>query len=68
MLPDGEYQIVAVDSFGEVKQVPITTPVQIKSVTYSAEDGDLILEVTNGDTVRLSQVKELKDNFKSNKY
>jgi flagellar basal-body rod modification protein FlgD len=61
MLPDGEYQIVAnVDSFGEVKQVPITTPVQIKSVTYSAEDGDLILEVTNGDTVRLSQVKRIE--------
>ena len=61
-MPDGAYQMVAtVRSFGEVTQVPISTPDVVKSVSYSAEADDLVLEVASGATVTLSQVKQINN-------
>ena len=58
LMPDGQYKLVAsVRGYdGSNSQVPISTPSTIKSVTYSPEFDDLILEVANGATVNLSQV------------
>ena len=54
----GRYKIVAsVTSMGQVTQMPITTPNIVTSVTYSAAQNDLILELQDGSTVALSQVK-----------
>ena len=54
----GRYKIVAsVTSMGQVTQMPITTPNTVTSVTYSAAQNDLILELQDGSTVALSQVK-----------
>ena len=54
----GRYKIVAsVTSLGQVTQMPITTPNTVTSVTYSAAQNDLILELQDGSTVALSQVK-----------
>ena len=59
--PDGAYRIVAtvrsVD--GSVTQVPIATPDVVKSVSYSAEANDLVLETINGGTVNFSEVKQI---------
>ena len=61
-MPDGAYQMVAtVRSFGEVTQVPISTPDVVKSVAYSAEADDLVLEVASGATVTFSQVKQINN-------
>jgi flagellar hook assembly protein FlgD len=61
-MPDGAYQMVAtVRSFGEVTQVPISTPDVVKSVSYSAEADDLVLEVASGATVTFSQVKQINN-------
>jgi flagellar basal-body rod modification protein FlgD len=59
-MPDGPYRIIAtVKSKGEVTQVPISTPDTVKSVTFSAEANDLVLEVSSGGTVNFSQVKRI---------
>jgi flagellar basal-body rod modification protein FlgD len=56
-LEPGRYKIVAsVTSLGEVTQMPITTPNTVTSVTYSATQNDLILELQDGSTVPLSKV------------
>ena len=56
-LPPGRYKIVAsVTSLGQVTQMPITTPNTVTSVTYSAAQKDLILELEDGSTVALSKV------------
>jgi hypothetical protein len=39
--------------------VPISTPDTVKSVTFSAEANDLVLEVSSGGTVNFSQVKRI---------
>ena len=53
----GRYKIVAaITSMGQVTQMPITTPNTVTSVTYSAAQNDLILELEDGSTVPLSQV------------
>jgi hypothetical protein len=44
---------------GSVTQVPIATPDVVKSVSYSAEANDLVLETISGGTVNLSQVKQI---------
>ena len=44
---------------GSNTQLPISTPSRITSVTYSPEFDDLILEVANGATINLSQVKRI---------
>jgi flagellar basal-body rod modification protein FlgD len=60
-LEDGAYRMVAtvrgVD--GSVTQLPISTPDTVKSVSYSSEADDLVLETVNGGTVNLSQVKQI---------
>ena len=59
-MPDGPYRIIAtVKSKGEVTQVPISTPDTVKSVTFSAEANDLVLEVSSGGTVNFGQVKRI---------
>lgn len=60
-MPDGAYRVVAtVNGFnGEVTKVPIATPDVVKSVTYSTEFNDLILETQSGATVNFSQVKQI---------
>jgi flagellar hook assembly protein FlgD len=56
-LDPGRYKIVAsVTSLGQVTQMPITTPNTVTSVTYSAAQNDLILELQDGSTVPLSKV------------
>jgi flagellar basal-body rod modification protein FlgD len=56
-LSPGRYKIVAsVTSLGQVTQMPITTPNTVTSVTYSAAQKDLILELEDGSTVALSKV------------
>lgn len=58
--PSGTYKIVAtVNSLGKVTQTPISTPMTVKSVTYSPADDDLIVEVEGGATVPLSQVTRI---------
>lgn len=60
MAAAGNYRIVAsVNSLGKVTQTPISTPLTVKSVTYSAADDDLIIEVEGGATVPLSQVTRI---------
>lgn len=65
--PDGNYGLVAtVRGYdGSNLQIPITTPSEITAVTYSPEFDDLILEVSNGATINLSQVKRI-DGFDRN--
>ena len=46
---------------GSNTQLPISTPSRITSVTYSPEFDDLILEVANGATINLSQVKRIME-------
>ena len=60
-MADGAYRMIAtvrgVD--GTVTQLPISTPDTVKSVSYSTEADDLVLETVNGGTVNLSQVKQI---------
>jgi flagellar basal-body rod modification protein FlgD len=59
-LPEGQYKVVAtVNSFGNVTQVPISTPATVKSVVFNATTNDLMLEVEGGGSVPLSQVKRI---------
>ena len=60
-MPVGSYTIVATvnDFNGNVTKVPISTPDVVKSVTYSAEANDLLLETASGGSVYLSQVKQI---------
>ncbi|NBP46384.1 MAG: hypothetical protein EBU72_14440 [Betaproteobacteria bacterium] len=58
--PSGTYKIVAtVNSLGKITQTPISTPMTVKSVTYSPADDDLIVEVEGGATVPLSQISRI---------
>ncbi len=61
LMPDGNYGLVAsVRGYdGSNVQLPISTPSRITAVTYSPEFDDLILEVANGATINLSQVKRI---------
>jgi flagellar basal-body rod modification protein FlgD len=62
--PSGTYRIIAtVSSLGKVTQTPISTPMTVKSVTYSPADDDLIVEVEGGATVPLSQVTRIDAPF-----
>jgi hypothetical protein len=51
--------MATVSSLGKVTQTPISTPMTVKSVTYSPADDDLIVEVEGGATVPLSQVSRI---------
>ena len=59
-MPAGRYQVVAtVDSFGQVSQVPLSTPAEVKSVTYDATLKELVLELVDGSTVPMSKVRRV---------
>ncbi|MGA0797030.1 MAG: flagellar hook assembly protein FlgD [Quisquiliibacterium sp.] len=59
-MPAGRYNVLAtVDTFGTLTQVPITTPATVKSVSYSTVADGLVLELDDGSTVPLSQVKRV---------
>lgn len=59
-MPVGRYQVVAtVDSFGQVSQVPLSTPAQVKSVTYDSALKELVLELVDGSTVPMSKVRRV---------
>jgi flagellar basal-body rod modification protein FlgD len=60
-MQDGAYQIVVNvrSPDGSNTTLPIATPDTVKSVTYSSEADDLILETVNGGTVNFSQVKQI---------
>ncbi|MEY4013658.1 MAG: Basal-body rod modification protein FlgD [Pseudomonadota bacterium] len=60
-MQDGAYQIVVNvrSPDGSNTTIPIATPDTVKSVTYSSEADDLILETVNGGTVNFSQVKQI---------
>ena len=59
-MPAGRYTVdVTVDSFGTLTKVPITTPATVRSVTYSTVANGLVLELDDGSTVPLSQVKRV---------
>jgi flagellar basal-body rod modification protein FlgD len=59
-MPAGRYTVNAsVDTFGKVTQVPITTPTTVRSVTYSSVANGLVLELDDGSSVPLSQVKRV---------
>jgi len=57
-MPAGRYSVVAtVDAFGEISQVPISTPSTVKSVTYL--NNQLMLELQDGSSVSLSDVQRI---------
>jgi flagellar basal-body rod modification protein FlgD len=57
-MPAGRYKVVAtVDAFGEISQVPISTPSTVKSVTYT--NNELMLELNDGSSVPLSGVQRI---------
>ena len=57
-MPAGRYSVVAtVDAFGEISQVPISTPSTVKSVTYLNDQ--LMLELQDGSSVSLSDVQRI---------
>ncbi|CAM8656912.1 FlgD Flagellar hook capping protein [Burkholderiales bacterium] len=60
-MPDGAYQIVVNvrSPDGSNTTLPIATPDTVKSVSYSTETDDLVLETLNGGTVNFSQVKQI---------
>ncbi len=60
-MPDGSYTIVATvnDMSGNITKVPISTPDVVRSVTYSPDANDLLLETASGGSVYLSQVKQI---------
>jgi flagellar basal-body rod modification protein FlgD len=56
----GLYTVNAtVDTFGTLNKVPITTPATVRSVSYSSMADGLVLELDDGSTVPLSQVKRV---------
>lgn len=57
-MPPGRYSVVAtVDAFGEISQVPISTPSTVKSVTYL--NNQLMLELLDGSNVALNDVQRI---------
>lgn len=59
-LPPGRYNVVAtVDVFGSVSKVPISTPSTVNSVSYSAANNELMLELADGTSVGLSSVQRI---------
>ena len=57
-MPAGRYNVVAtVDAFGEISQVPVSTPAIVRSV--SVVNNELMLEVQDGSAVSLSKVQRI---------
>lgn len=59
-MPAGRYTVdVTVDSFGTLTKVPITTPATVRSVTFSNVANGLVLELDDGSTVPLAEVRRV---------
>ena len=59
-MPAGYYKVQAtVSSFGQVTQVPISTPAVVRSVTYNSTTNEMMVEVEGGGSVPLSQIKRV---------
>jgi flagellar basal-body rod modification protein FlgD len=59
-MPPGRYKAIAtVDSFGKVSQVPLSSPSVVKSVSFSPSANGLVLELEDGSTVPLSDVRRI---------
>jgi flagellar basal-body rod modification protein FlgD len=59
-LSPGRYKAIAtVDSFGKVSQMPLASPSVVKSVSFSAAANGLVLELEDGSTVPLTQVRRI---------
>lgn len=57
-MPAGRYNVVAtVDAFGEISQVPVSTPAIVRSV--SVVNNELMLELQDGSAVSLSKVQRI---------
>jgi flagellar basal-body rod modification protein FlgD len=57
-MASGRYKVVAtVDAFGQISQVPISTPSTVKSVTFT--NNELMLELNDGSSVPLSGVQRI---------
>jgi flagellar basal-body rod modification protein FlgD len=57
-MPAGRYSVVAtVDAFGEISQVPVSTPAIVRSV--SVVNNELMLELQDGSAVSLSKVQRI---------
>lgn len=59
LMPPGRYNMVAtVDAFGQVTQIPISTPATVVGVS-TGSNNELMLEIEGGSTVPLSQVRRI---------
>ncbi len=59
VMPPGRYRMIAtVDSFGQITQIPISTPATVVGVN-SGSNNELVLEIEGGATVPLSQVRRI---------
>ena len=57
-MPAGRYNVIAtVDAFGEISQVPVSTPAIVRSV--SVVNNELMLELQDGSAVSLSKVQRI---------
>jgi flagellar basal-body rod modification protein FlgD len=57
-MPEGRYNVVAtVDAFGELSQVPISTPATVRSI--SMQNNELMLELNDGSSVSLAEVQRI---------
>jgi flagellar basal-body rod modification protein FlgD len=57
-MPEGRYSVVAtVDSFGQITQVPVSTPATVKSI--SVVNNEIMLELQDGSSVALTKVRRI---------
>ncbi|MDV7391880.1 FlgD immunoglobulin-like domain containing protein, partial [Arthrospira platensis SPKY1] len=57
-MPEGRYSVVAtVDSFGQITQVPVSTPATVSSI--SVVNNEIMLELQDGSSVALSKVRRI---------
>ena len=60
--PAGEYIFLAEMTRGEkVKQVPVHAEARVRGVSWSDETGQVLLEIADGQTVPLSEIKRILD-------
>jgi flagellar basal-body rod modification protein FlgD len=59
VMPPGRYNMIAtVDAFGQITQIPISTPATVVGVN-TGSNNELVLEIEGGATVPLSQVRRI---------
>jgi hypothetical protein len=49
--------VATVDAFGQISQVPISTPATVRSI--SMQNNELMLELNDGSSVSLSKVQRI---------